>query len=63
MSRIQLLTDVRWSLIEDFLPARTGKNGRPFRNARQVIEGIIYRCRCGIASRDVPAAFGPWQTI
>ncbi len=28
-----------------------------------MVEGIIYRYRCGIAWRDVPAVFGPWQTI
>jgi len=28
-----------------------------------VVEGIIYRYRCGIAWRDVPSEFGPWQTI
>jgi putative transposase len=31
--------------------------------SRVVVEGIIYRYRCGIAWRDVPAVFGPWQTI
>jgi transposase len=46
-------------LIADLLPVRTGKKGRPFRDARQMVEGIIYRYRCGIAWRDVPAAFGP----
>jgi len=63
MSRFQLLSDAQWSLIADLLPAQTGKQGRPFRDARQVVEGIIYRYRCGIAWRDVPAVFGPWQTI
>jgi transposase len=63
MSRFQLLSDAQWLLIADLLPARTGKQGRPFRDARQVVEGIIYRYRCGIAWRDVPAVFGPWQTI
>ncbi|MCV7121273.1 IS5 family transposase [Mycobacterium nebraskense] len=63
MSRFQLLSDAQWSLIEDLLPARTGKRGRPFRDARQMVEGVIYRYRCGIAWRDVPAVFGPWQTI
>jgi putative transposase len=63
MSRFQLLSDSQWMLIEDLLPARTGKKGRPFRDARQMVEGIIYRYRCGIAWRDVPAVFGPWQTI
>ena len=63
MSRFQLLSDAQWLLIEDLLPVRTGKKGRPFRDARQMVEGIIYRYRCGIAWRDVPAVFGPWQTI
>ncbi|EHB53320.1 transposase [Mycolicibacterium rhodesiae JS60] len=63
MSRFQLLTDAQWSLIEDLLPARTGKRGRPFQNARSMVEGIIYRHRCGIAWRDVPEVFGPWQSI
>src|SRR3954471_23730154 len=63
MSRFQLLTDAQWSMIEELLPARTGRNRRPFRDARQVVEGIIYRNRCGIAWRDVPEVFGPWQTI
>ena len=49
MSRFQLLSDSQWSLIEDLLPVRTGKKGRPFRDARQMVEGIIYRYRCGIA--------------
>jgi putative transposase len=63
MSRFQLLSDAQWSLIADLLPVPTGKQGRPFRDARQVVEGIIYRYRCGIAWRDVPDVFGPWQTI
>ena len=28
-----------------------------------VVEGIIYRYRCGLAWRDLPADFGPWQTV
>jgi transposase len=63
MSRFQLLTDAQWSLIDGLLPVRTGKKGRPFRDARQMVEGIIYRYRCGIAWRDVPEVFGPWQSI
>src|SRR6478672_3096206 len=63
MSRFQLLSDGQWSLIEDLLPVRTGKKGRPFRDVRPMVEGIIYRYWCGIAWRDVPEVFGPWQTI
>ena len=63
VSRFQLLSDDQWALIEDLLPARTGKQGRPFSDARTMVEGIIYRYRCGIAWQDVQAVFGPWQTI
>jgi len=63
MTRFQLLSDEQWALIEDLLPARTHRQGRPFADARSMVEGIIYRYRCGIAWRDVPAVFGPWQTI
>ena len=28
-----------------------------------MIEGIIYRYRTGIPWRDLPAEFGPWQTV
>jgi transposase len=63
MSRFQVLSDGQWALIEDLLPVRTGKRGRPFQDARSMVEGIIYRYRCGIAWRDVPEVFGPWQSI
>jgi len=29
----------------------------------RVVEGIIYRYRCGLPWRDVPSEFGPWQTL
>lgn len=28
-----------------------------------MVEGIIFRFRCGVAWRDVPREFGPWQTV
>jgi len=33
------------------------------RDHRQVVEGVIYRYRCGLAWRDLPTSFGPWQTV
>ncbi|GAB6857703.1 hypothetical protein JCM13591A_23700 [Microbacterium xylanilyticum] len=63
MSRFQLLSDAQWSLIEGMLPRPTGRKGRPFSDARTMLEGIIYRYRCGIAWRDLPEVFGPWQTV
>lgn len=45
------------------LPSSAGRQGRPFRDDRRVVEGVNYRYRCGIAWRDVPTEFGPWQMM
>ncbi|WP_211215242.1 transposase [Actinoalloteichus spitiensis] len=39
------------------------KEGAPFADARLMVEAVIYRYRCGIAWRDLPEVFGPWQTV
>ena len=60
MSRFQVLSDAQWSLIEDELPHPTGRRGRPFADARTMVEAIVYRYRTGIAWRDLPReVFGP----
>lgn len=41
----------------------TGRPGRKFSDARSILEGIVYRYRCGIAWRDLPEVYGPWQTV
>jgi transposase len=63
VSRFQVLSDALGSLTAGLLPARTGRPGRPSADARRMVEGIIYRYRCGIAWRDLPEVFGPWQTV
>ena len=45
------------------LPSSAGRRGRPFRDDRRVVEGIIFRFRTGSPWRDVPHEFGPWQTL
>jgi transposase len=63
MSRSAVLTDAQWARIEPLMPSSDGQRGRPFRDHRQVLEGIVYRFRTGIAWRDLPGSFGPWQTV
>lgn len=52
-----------WARIEPLLPCSDGQRGRPFREHRQVVEGIVYRLRTAVPWRDLPAEFGPWQTV
>ncbi len=62
MTRSAVLTDEMWASIEPLLPPlRTG--GRSMRDHRLLVEGAIYRYRTGVAWRDLPAEFGPWQTV
>lgn len=63
MSRERVLSDAQWEQIEPLMPSSDGQRGRPFRDHRQVVEGIIYRLRTGIAWRDLPESFGPHQTV
>jgi transposase len=57
------LTDAQWALLEPLLP-RASRLGRPAKwNKRQMIDGIRWRIRVGAPWRDVPAGYGPWQTL
>jgi transposase len=49
------------SLSVDPAGGASGRQGRPFRYDRRFVAGINCRYRCGIAWRDIPAEFGPWQ--
>jgi transposase len=44
------------------MPQAVGRS-RPWRDQRQVVEGIVFRYRTGVAWRDLPGRFGPWQTV
>jgi transposase len=63
MSRTEVLTDEMWAQIEPLLPPLKGPMGRPRAPYRPLVEGAIYRLRTGVAWRDLPTEFGPWQTV
>ena len=54
MVRRYELTDAQWELIAPLLPQRK-RTGRPPREDRQVVNGILWRLRTGAPWRDVPA--------
>jgi transposase len=58
------LTDEQWVLLEPLLPVeRTGRQGRPWIPHRQVLNGVLWRTRTGAPWRDLPSAYGSWQTV
>ena len=60
------LTDVQWQhlrpLVEWNQRRRTDGRGRPWRNARQVLDGVLWILRTGAPWQDLPARYGPYQT-
>ena len=56
-----LLSDDAWSIVEDLFPASKA-TGRPPRDRRMVVDGILWILRTGSPWRDLPEEFGPWQT-
>ena len=49
------LSDKEWEVIEPLLPALpSGIRGRPWRNNREVLEGILWILRTGAPWRDLP---------
>lgn len=63
VARTEQLSDEAWALIEPLLPSSAGCRGGQWRDHRQVLEAILWRYRTGSPWRDLPAEFGPWQTI
>lgn len=55
------LTEEQWERIKDVFgsPATTG---RPRRDRREVLDGILWILRTGSPWRDLPSAFAPWKT-
>ncbi|MFF9128454.1 IS5 family transposase [Streptomyces sp. NPDC014889] len=56
------LTDTAWERIEPLLPG-ADRCGRPWRDHRQVVNGVLWRLRTGAPWRDLPERYGPWQTV
>ncbi len=62
MSRRYQLTDAQWGLIEPQFPSRS-LIGRPTREPRQVLDGILWILHTGAPWRDLPERFGPWNSV
>ncbi|WP_078956832.1 IS5 family transposase [Streptomyces iranensis] len=55
------LSDGQWAVLEPLLPV--AGLGRPSLGRRKLIDGIRWRVRTGAPWRDLPAEYGPWQTV
>jgi transposase len=57
------LTDQQWQQLELLLPAQSPKTGRPNKDHRIILNGILWVLRTGAPWRDLPERYGPWRTV
>lgn len=59
-----LLTDAQWERVRELLPRQKPGEGRPRRDDRQVLRGILWVMDTGSSWRDLPEEeFGPNSTL
>lgn len=60
------LTDKQWEILKPLLPAeqlkKGGRRGRPYRDPRDVLNGILWVLRTGAPWKDLPDRYPPYQT-
>ncbi len=44
-------------------PETKGKQGRPAKDSQTILNGIVWIARSGAPWRDLPARYGPWETV
>ena len=57
------LTKAQWEQLEPVLPPQKPHTGRPAKDHRQVMNGILWVLRTGAPWRDLPERYGKWTTI
>jgi transposase len=62
--RIRLvLSDMQWSRIEKLCVGKPEDPGGTGGNNRMFVEAVLYVARTGCPWRDLPAAFGNWNSV
>jgi transposase len=57
------LTDAQWARISPLLPPQKPVTGRPMRDHRQMVGGMLWVAGSGASWRALPPEFGPWETV
>jgi len=59
------LTDAQWEQIAAFFPDcdHDGGPGAPWKDHRQMANGILWHLHTGAPWPDLPERYGPWKTV
>jgi transposase len=57
------LTDAQWERLRLLLPLQKPRTGRPAKDHRTVLNGILWILRTGSPWRSLPERYGSWKTV
>jgi transposase len=57
------LSAEQWARIVPLLPPQKPRTGRPNHDYRTFLAGMLWLLQTGTSWRELPAQFGPWQTV
>jgi len=57
------LTDTLWEQLRPLFESAQPRRGRPTEQWRRRVEAVLWVARTASAWRQLPAHFGPWQTV
>ena len=57
------LTDAQWERLRPLLPPQKPRTGRPAKEHRIVLDGILWVLRTGSPWRSLPERYGSWKTV
>lgn len=58
-----VVSDAAWLRVEPLLVGRQGDRGATGKDNRLFLEAILWRVRTGLPWRDLPTAFGNWNSV
>lgn len=57
------LSSEQWERLKQLLPPQKPRTGKPNKDHRTVINGILWILRTGAPWRDLPERYGPWESV
>jgi len=57
------VSDAEWARLAPLLPPQRPRVGRPSKDHRAVVNGILWKLATGAPWRDLPERYGPWQSV
>ncbi len=57
------LTDAQWERLRPLLPSQKPRTGRPAKDHRTILNGILWILRTGSPWRSLPERYGSWKTV